>query len=412
MLVGFRAPPWMTFESEAARRPGRYNRPFIAFAGDVSAMTSLETAPTSSYTFRRSAKIPVAILGATGSVGQRFVQLLENHPWFRIHELVASERSAGRSYADAADWKLGTPLPSTAAGMTVMSLGADLESPIVFSGLDASVAGDAEELYASRGGVVVSNAKNYRMAPDVPLLIPEINADHLDVIDQQRRRRGGRGYIVTNPNCSTVGLAMALAPIERQHGIDAVHVTTMQAISGAGYAGVSSYAILDNVIPYISGEEDKIETEPLKILGRFENGAFVDAEFRISAQANRVATIDGHLMTISLSLRNREELRRMFSIDQLIADVRHAINVFSGEPQRLGLPSAPKKALHYIDDADRPQTRLDRDLENGMSVSIGRLRACPVLDLRMVALVHNTIRGAAGAALLNAELLEARGMID
>ncbi|HVS32228.1 MAG TPA: aspartate-semialdehyde dehydrogenase [Thermoanaerobaculia bacterium] len=360
---------------------------------------------------RRSERIPVAVLGATGSVGQRFVQLLENHPWFRLHEVVASERSAGKSYCDAADWRLGTPLPDTTAGLPIKSLGAALESRLVFSGLDSSVAGEAEDDYANRGLVVVSNSKNHRMDDDVPLLIPEINADHIDAIEKQRKRRGGRGYIVTNPNCSTVGLAMAIAPIERQHGLDQIHVTTMQAISGAGYAGVASYAILDNVIPYISGEEEKIESEPRKILGRWEKGSFVDAALRISAQTNRVPTIDGHLMTISFSFRNRAELRAMFTIEQLIADTRAAIDSFEGEPQRLRLPTAPQRPVQYAPEPDRPQPRLDRDRENGMAVTIGRLRPCPLLDLRMVALVHNTIRGAAGAAILNAELLEARGLL-
>jgi aspartate-semialdehyde dehydrogenase len=375
-------------------------------------MTATETvAAAKPAKSRRSERIPVAVLGATGSVGQRFVQLLENHPWFRLHEAVASERSAGKTYGEAADWRLETALPASAAGLPIKSLGAELESRLVFSGLDSSVAGEAEDDYANRGGVVVSNSKNHRMDDDVPLLIPEINAEHIDAIEKQRKRRGGKGYIVTNPNCSTVGLAMALAPIERQHGLDEVHVTTMQAISGAGYAGVASYAILDNVIPYISGEEEKIETEPRKILGRWENGRFIDAEFRISAQTNRVPTIDGHLMTISFSFRNRKELRAMFTIDQLIADVRAAIEGFEGEPQRLGLPTAPAHPVQYATERDRPQPRLDRDRDNGMTVTVGRLRPCPLLDLRMVALVHNTIRGAAGAAILNAELLEAKGLL-
>src|SRR5438067_12771806 len=253
---------------------------------------------------RRSEKIPVAVLGATGSVGQRFVQLLETHPWFRLHEVVASERSAGRSYGDAADWRLDTLLPSSAAVLEVKPLGAELESRLVFSSLDSSVAGEAEDDYANRGCVVVTNSRNHRMDADVPLLIPEINADHLGAIQRQKKRRGGNGYIVTNPNCSTIGLAMAIAPIERLYGIDTIHVTTMQAISGAGYNGVASYAILDNVIPFISGgEEEKIEAEPRKILGKLEDGRFVDAAFRISAQVNRVPTIDGHLIAISIGLR-------------------------------------------------------------------------------------------------------------
>ena len=359
----------------------------------------------------QTGRIPVAVLGATGSVGQRFVQLLENHPWFRLHEVIASERSAGKSYGDAAQWRLDTLMPSSSSALVVKSLHSELESRLVFSGLDSSIAGDAEDFYANRGCAVVSNSKNHRMAPDVPLLIPEINADHLEVLEIQRKRRGGKGYIITNPNCSTVGLALAIAPIERQHGIESLHVTTMQAISGAGYSGVSSYAILDNVIPYISGEEAKIESEPKKILGSFVNGTFEDARFSISAQVNRVPVIDGHLMTISLGFRRRDDLRRSFSIDALIADTRSAMNAFVGEPQLLGLPSAPHRPIHLIDEDDRPQPRLDRDRENGMSVSVGRIRSCPILDIRMVALVHNTVRGAAGAAILNAELLKAKGML-
>ncbi|HET8799201.1 MAG TPA: aspartate-semialdehyde dehydrogenase, partial [Thermoanaerobaculia bacterium] len=284
--------------------------------------------------------------------------------------------------------------------LTVRNLGADLESKLLFSGLDSSVAGEAEEEYANRGCAVISNSRNHRMDSDVPLLIPEINADHLGAIDEQQKRRPG--YIVTNPNCSVMGLAIALAPLERLFGVEAVHVTTMQAISGAGFAGVASYAILDNVIPYIGGgEEEKIETEPRKILGAWKDGRFREAPLSISAQVNRVPTIDGHLMTASIKLRDTA------SID----DVRHALVSFRGEPQDLQLPSAPRQPIHYIDAIDRPQPRLDRDRERGMAVSVGRLRPCPILDFRFVALVHNTIRGAAGAAILNAELLEAKGRL-
>ncbi|MDP9191384.1 MAG: aspartate-semialdehyde dehydrogenase [Acidobacteriota bacterium] len=353
-------------------------------------------------TRQRTERIPVAVLGATGSVGQRFIQLLARHPWFRVHEVVASDRSAGKTYGDAADWRLESLVPDDVAGLTVKSLGTALESRLLFSGLDSSVAGEAEDDYANRGCAVISNSRNHRMAADVPLLIPEINPGHLDAIELQRRRRPGRGYIVTNPNCSVMGMAIALAPIEQQFGIEAVHVTTMQAISGAGYAGVASYAILDNVIPYIGGgEEEKIETEPRKILGTWTDNKFTDAPMKISAQVNRVPTIDGHLMTISASLREKASLD----------DIRGALESFTGEPQRLGLPSAPQRPIHFIDAIDRPQPRLDRDREHGMAVSVGRLRPCPILDFRLVALVHNTIRGAAGAAILNAELLEARGLL-
>src|SRR5437763_7970679 len=254
-------------------------------------MTATLPAETSSRS-ARTARIPVAVLGATGSVGQRFVQLLEHHPWFRLHEVVASERSAGKRYADAAAWRLGTLLPKDAAAITVKSLGSELESRLLFSGLDASVAGDAEEHYANRGCAVVSNSKNHRMDADVPLLLAEVNADHLGAVEGQRARRGG-GCIVTNSNCSTMGLALAIAPIERRWGIEQLHVTTMQAVSGAGYNGVASYAILDNVIPYISGEEEKIEIEPRKILGRWNGESFELPPMRSSAQTKRGPTTDG-----------------------------------------------------------------------------------------------------------------------
>ncbi len=351
-------------------------------------------------THAHTERIPVAVLGATGSVGQRFIQLLANHPWFRVHEVVASDRSAGKTYGDAADWRLETLVPEETANLTVKNLGAELESRLLFSGLDSSVAGEAEDDYANRGCAVISNSRNHRMDGDVPLLIPEINAEHLDAIEMQRKRRAG--YIVTNPNCSVIGLAMPLAPLERAFGLEAVQVTTMQAISGAGYAGVASYAIIDNVIPYIGGdEEEKIETEPRKILGAWKNDRFADAPMKISAQVNRVPTIDGHLMTVSAKLRNSAE----------IGGVREAIESFIGEPQKLGLPTAPKHPIHFIDAVDRPQPRLDRDRERGMAVSVGRLRPCPILDIRFVSLVHNTIRGAAGAAILNAELLRARNLL-
>ena len=362
----------------------------------MTATLPIESPAASAQTER----VPVAILGATGSVGQRFIQLLANHPWFRVHEVVASDRSAGKTYGAAADWRLETLVPDDVAGLTVKNLGGELESRLLFSGLDSSVAGEAEDEYANRGCAVISNSRNHRMDPDVPLLIPEVNAEHLAAIEVQRRRRAG--YIVTNPNCSVVGLAMALAPLERTFGLESVQVTTMQAISGAGYAGVASYAILDNVLPYIGGgEEEKIEAEPRKILGGWKDDAFADAAMTISAQVNRVPTIDGHLMTVSAKLRKKADL----------AAVREAMESFTGEPQQLGLPTAPKRPIHILEGADRPQPRLDRDRERGMAVSVGRLRPCPVLDVRFVALVHNTIRGAAGAAILNAELLQAKGLL-
>jgi aspartate-semialdehyde dehydrogenase len=375
-------------------------------------MSEVMTSPAAGTTQSAATeKIPVAVLGATGSVGQRFIQLLENHPWFRLHEVVASERSEGKTYAEAAQWRLETPIPLAAAGMKVKGLNQELESKLIFSGLDSSVAGEAEDFYADRGAAVVSNSKNHRMDPDVPLLIPEINCEHVEAIEVQKKRRGGKGYIVTNPNCSVVGLAMAIAPIERQHGIESLHAVTMQAVSGAGYSGVASMAILDNVIPYISGEEPKVESEPQRILGRWTGERFADAEMTISAQTNRVPVMDGHLICLSLRLRNREDLLRHFPIERLIEDVSEALESFRGEPQRLRLPSAPERPIHLLRDDDRPQTRLDRDREKGMAVSVGRIRPCPINDIRMVALVHNTIRGAAGVAILNAELLKARDLL-
>ncbi len=356
-------------------------------------------------------RIPVAVLGATGSVGQRFIQLLEDHPWFRLSEVVASERSAGKSYREATSWRLSTEMPREAAALTVKPLHSELTAPLIFSALDSSVAGEAEDFYADRGAAVVSNSRNHRMDPDVPLLIPEINSNHLAAIDVQRKRRNGNGFIVTNPNCSTVGLALALAPIESQHGVAKVHVTTMQAISGAGYSGVSAFSILDNVVPFIGSEEEKIESEPRKILGSWFNDEFSPAEMTISAQANRVPVIDGHMLCMSISFRGGELLRQHFPIERLIEDVKSAIRTFVGEPQRLKLPSAPDYPLHLFEEDDRPQPRLDRDRESGMTVSVGRIRPCSLLDLRMVALVHNTVRGAAGAAILNAELLQATGYL-
>jgi aspartate-semialdehyde dehydrogenase len=374
-------------------------------------MSQLEVEHSADQQKTSDRRIPVAVLGATGSVGQRCVQLLEKHPWFRIHELVASERSAGKTYRDAAGWRLDTLMPDEASLLDVKPLYSELESKVVFSGLDSSVAGEAEDFYADHGAAVISNSKNHRMDPDVPLLIPEINAEHIAAIDKQRIRRGGKGFIATNPNCSTIGIAMALAPIQRRFGIALVNAVTMQAISGAGYAGVSSYSILDNVIPFISGEEPKIESEPLRILGRWDDG-FHDAEFTISAQTNRVPVIDGHMFCLSIALAGSKDLRKKMSIDEILSEIEEALTSFQGEPQELRLPSAPEQPIHVAHEDDRPQPRLDRDREQGMAVTVGRIRPCPIFDIRFVGLVHNTVRGAAGAAILNAELLRAKGYID
>ncbi|HET8644669.1 MAG TPA: aspartate-semialdehyde dehydrogenase [Vicinamibacteria bacterium] len=346
-------------------------------------------------------KRPVAVLGATGAVGQRFIQLLDGHPWFEVAEVAASDRSAGKTYREAATWRLDTELPEAVADLRVTTVEGPFRSRLLFSGLDSSVAGEAEEALARQGHLVVSNARNHRMDPDVPLLIPEVNPDHLAALDVQRRRTGG-GAIVTNPNCSVVGLAMALAPLHRAFGLEVAAVATLQALSGAGYPGVASLDATDNVIPYIGGgEEEKIEAEPRKILGRFEGGRFLDADFTLSASVHRVPVTDGHTMAAFIRLRRRA------SAD----DARAALAEFRGEPQERNLPSAPRRPIHLLDGADRPQPRLDRDRERGMAVSVGRVRPDPVFHLKLEVLVHNTIRGAAGVAILNAELMHARGLL-
>ncbi len=347
-------------------------------------------------------KIPVGVLGATGAVGQRFIQLLAGHPWFEVAEVAASDRSAGKPFAEACAWRLPGAPPREVAGLTVQPCDAPFQSRLLFSGLDSSVAGEVEARLARAGHAVVSNSRNHRMLPDVPLLVPEINPEHLAALEVQKRRTGG-GYVVTNPNCSVVGLAMALAPLDKAFGLKSVAVVTLQALSGAGYPGVASLDVADNVIPHIGGgEEEKIETEPQKVLGRFENGAFAPAGFRISASVHRVAVTDGHTLAAFLSFQTRASA----------AEACEALAAFRGRPQQLGLPSAPRQPIHVLDQADRPQPRLDRDRERGMAVSVGRVREDALFDLKLEALVHNTIRGAAGAAILNAELLQAEGLLS
>jgi len=349
---------------------------------------------------RPDSRIPVAVLGATGAVGQRLVSLLEGHPTFALAEVAASERSAGKRYAEATRWILPGDIPKEARELAVTAVDADFASPVLLSGLDAAVADTIEPLQAGRGKLVVSNTKSFRMRPDVPLVIPEVNADHLALLDGQPWRAEGGG-IVTNPNCSVVGLAMALAPLHRAFGIEAVAVTTLQALSGAGYPGVASLDANANVIPFIDGEEEKIEREPKKILGRLEAGRVVDADFPISVSVNRVPVRDGHTESVFLKLKAKASL----------ADVRAALESFRGEPQRLGLPSAPARPVAVRDERDRPQPIRDVEAGRGMTVTVGRLRPDPVYDVRFTLLVHNTVRGAAGAALLNAELLAATGRL-
>lgn len=349
-------------------------------------------------------RIPVGILGATGMVGQQFISRLANHPWFDTTWLAASERSEGKTYAEAAPWRLATPMPQAVASKTVEACVPGRGPKIVFSALDAKAADVLEGQFAAAGHIVLSNARTYRMDPLVPLLIPEVNADHLSLLAEQRRQKSWTGAIVTNPNCATVVLAMALAPL-RQYGIKRVSVTTMQAVSGAGYPGVASLDILGNIIPFIGGgEEEKIETETNKILGGSGGRAGGSGEGLgaiISAQVNRVPVIDGHSMTVSVELASRP------SVD----DVVNAMRSFRGRPQEMKLPSAPDPAIVMMSEQNRPQPRLDADLGNGMAVSVGRVRTCPVLTHKFVALGHNTIRGAAGASVLNAELMHKEGLL-
>jgi aspartate-semialdehyde dehydrogenase len=343
-------------------------------------------------------KIPVGILGATGTVGQKFITLLDHHPYFEITSLVASERSAGKRYREACSWKQNVPLPPEIGDMTVLSLEKDLDCRILFSGLDSSVAGEAESRCAEKGHWVISNSKNHRMDPDVPLVIPEINPDHYGLI----RRQKTSGKIVTNPNCSTMFLAMVLAPLYRSFGIDAVSVTTMQAVSGAGYPGVSSLDILGNVIPLISGEDEKMETETVKILGLLDGGEIRNASFKVSAQCNRVPVIDGHMETAAVRL-NGSPARK---------DISDTLASFRGFPQEHNLPSAPESPIMVLDDPAGPQPLRDLSVYGGMSALVGRLRPCPVMGTKMVILGHNTIRGAAGAAVLNGEALFELGYFE
>jgi aspartate-semialdehyde dehydrogenase len=347
-------------------------------------------------------KIKVGILGATGMVGQRFVQLLAHHLWFEIAALAASERSVGMPYGEACHWVVSDEMPAFVREVVVQESKPDLACRLVFSALPAEVAGPIEEEFAAAGYAVSSNARNHRDDADVPLLVPEVNSDHLALIGIQQRRRGWTGFIVTNPNCSTAQLVLALKPLWDRFGITALSVVTMQALSGAGYPGVPSLDILDNVIPYIGGEEAKVESEPLKILGRLEGESVREAEMTISAQCHRVATREGHLEAVSVKLgqeAGREE-------------VVEALQSFRGPLQDLELPSAPEHPIVVREENDRPQPRLDRDEGRGMSVVVGRVRECPVLDYKFILLGHNTIRGAAGAAILNAELLKAQGYLE
>jgi len=343
-------------------------------------------------------KYRVGILGATGTVGQRFIQLLQGHPQFEITALAASDRSAGKSYAEACAWKLTGNIPDNVRDIVVRPIDPPLDCDIVFSSLPSSVARETEEAFARAGYPVISNSSAYRMDEDVPLLIPEVNPDHLGLIDVQQSKRGfTKGFIVTNPNCAVVSIAPPLAAVHRRFGVEAAIVTTMQAISGAGYPGVPSFDITDNVVPYISGEEPKVETEAQKILGDFAGGTIRAAGFSVSAQCFRVNVVDGHTAAVRVKLKDRGTLE----------EIVEAMRSFTG----LNLHSAPARFIDVTDEPSRPQPRLDRDNGNGMTITVGRIFPDTVFDYRFVALSHNTVRGAAGAAILNAELLIDKGII-
>jgi len=345
------------------------------------------------------APTPVAVLGATGTVGQRFIQMLEGHPWFYVAEVMASDQSAGKSYLEALGgrWKLTTRVPDNVSKLRVKGPGDAFKSPVLFSSLDASVAGELEEQCARAGHLVFSNSRNHRLDPLVPLVIPEVNRDHVELLDRQKFGGGG---ILTNPNCSTIVLVMALAPIHREFGVESLIVTTFQATSGAGYPGVPSLDILGNVIPYIPGEEPKMEAETNKILGRLGTKGIESAGIAVSPSCHRVPVLDGHLMAISMKLKTRASEKRLLAAFREFRPL-----------QRLMLPSAPKDPIQIREENDRPQPRLDVDRAAGMGVTVGRIRSCPVLDWKLDALGHNTIRGAAGASILNAELLAHAGRI-
>lgn len=347
-------------------------------------------------------RTPVAVLGATGAVGQTFIRLLDGHPGFRVAEVAASERSAGKSYREATHWLEGV-MPADVAGLTVLPCEpGPVTSRVVFSALDSSVAGEVEAAFAAAGAVVLSNAKNYRMAPDVPLVIPEVNASHLRILETQRARRGWEGAIVTNANCAATVAALALAPLHQAFGLKRIFATTLQAVSGAGYPGVASLDILGNVIPYIGGaEEEKIQAELPKLLGSFAHGSLHDAAFAVSAQVNRVPVEHGHTVCMSV------ELERAASAEEAI----QALDSWRGDAVCAGLPSAPERPVMVTDAINRPQPRRDVDSGRGMSVVVGRVRPDPILHLRLVAMGHNTIRGAAGGSVLNAEVMSRMGLL-
>ncbi len=346
-------------------------------------------------------KIQIGILGATGVVGQRFIQMLEHHPWFEVAWLAASDRSEGKVYSEAARWRLKTQIPATVAKMKVSPATPEGAPKIIFAALDSSIAAELEPRFADAGCAVVSNSSALRMQEDVPLVIPEVNSGHIKLIDIQAWRKKNGGYVVTNPNCSAIGLVLALAPLHQKFGLDTVMAVTMQAVSGAGYPGVASLDILGNVIPFIKNEEEKMEEETKKLLGNLNGSKVIPGPFAMSAQCNRVAVEDGHTESISIRLKKKATAE----------EIIEAWTSYRSEPQELKLPSAPERPVVYVSANDRPQPRFDVDMGAGMTTVVGRLRPCSVLDWKFTVLSHNTIRGAAGAAVLNAELLKAKGYL-
>jgi aspartate-semialdehyde dehydrogenase len=349
----------------------------------------------------KSTKIPVGVLGATGAVGQRFVQLLSNHPWFEIAVLAASERSVGRRYQDAANWVIPGDPPEGVGDMVVQPLTPDLPVKLVFSAVPSSVAVDVEPQFARAGYAVCSNASAFRAVEDVPLIIPEVNADHLGMIARQRANRDWSGLIVTSPNCTITGVVMPLKPLDQAYKVRKVFMASMQAVSGAGYPGVASLDILGNVVPYIPGEEEKFQQELSKMLGTVADGTCTYADVVLSAHANRVPVVDGHTVSLSVGFAVKP------SVEEALATMRD----YRGDAVCSRLPSAPQRPLAVTTLPDRPQPRRDRDAEGGMAVSVGRVRPCPILDLRMTTVTHNTLRGAASGAILNAELLVVEGYV-
>ena len=346
-------------------------------------------------------KIPVAVLAATGSVGQRFVQLLSNHPWFEVVAVTGSERTAGRPYGECVNWTAPGDPPPAIADLIVQKTEPGLDAPVIFSALPTKQAREMEPLFAEAGAAVITNASAYRMTGNVPLLIPEINPGHTELIERQRVERGWSGFIVASPNCSTTSAVLPMKVFQDAFGLEAAIMVTMQAVSGAGYPGVPSMAIMDNVVPHIGGEDEKLEAEPKKLLGRIKNGALQMADIELSAQANRVPVIDGHLASVSVRLDQPASP----------AEAIEALETWQPPAVCAELPSSPERPLIYRPEVDRPQPRLDRDAQGGMAWTVGKVRQCNVLDIRYLAITHNTLRGAASGSILNAELLVIKNFI-